>query len=100
MTLADPVVEGIARKLDLDQGQFAACWSNDATMDEVYRGIAEADRYGLSATPAFLIGALDTDGQLSVTDVLSGAHAFADFAQIIDRLLSRDQSNQQTRRAK
>jgi len=76
-----------ARQVQLDPQQLAACLDGQAS------AIVQADKTSGSAlhvtgTPAFLAGAMLSDGRLKVIDRFSGAKPIAQFQIMLDRLLS------------
>jgi protein-disulfide isomerase len=67
---------------------FEACLGDRKTLDAVRRDVAEAERLQVYGTPAFLIGVVEADGRLRVTDRFSGAHRIETFRPVLDRLLA------------
>jgi protein-disulfide isomerase len=75
-----------ARQVRLDPKQFAACLDGEAS------AVVQADKAGgaalqVAGTPAFLAGAMLSDGRLRVIERISGAQPVARFQDMLDRVL-------------
>jgi protein-disulfide isomerase len=76
-----------ARAVGLDESLFLSCLADEA---EARRLSVERDAVaalGISATPTFLIGTVQTDGLLRVTTVVAGARPVDEFDRVIAKLL-------------
>lgn len=70
----------------LKQPEFERCLAGEFA-DKVAQDVAEAMRLQVYGTPGFLIGTIQPDGRMKVTDRLSGAQLIGPFKTILDRLL-------------
>jgi protein-disulfide isomerase len=87
--LAEPHLSELAGLLGLDAGKFSACLASDKFTSEIQASIAQADKLGLSATPAFVIGALDKEGNtVSIDKRIVGAVPYENFKTDLDGLLA------------
>jgi protein-disulfide isomerase len=77
-----------ARTIGLDEGAFARCLADGETRDTVQRHAAEAERFGITGTPAFFVGVTQADGRVEVIEVISGAQPAAAFRAAIERALA------------
>jgi protein-disulfide isomerase len=80
------VARGVA--IGLDEAGFRACLTGGETRDKVTLDTAEAGAFGLTGTPAFLVGVTGADGRVRVTEVISGARPIATFRDAIARTLA------------
>ena len=55
---SDGALRSLAEELDLDVGEFDACYADDDTRDLVQDMASEARSFGLSGTPGFLLNGL------------------------------------------
>lgn len=76
-----------AQALSLDLAAYDACVAASAA-DKVRAEAAGAAALGLSGTPGFLLGTIESDGRVRVKRRISGASAFAVFQTTIDELLT------------
>jgi protein-disulfide isomerase len=78
-----------AQAIGLDVTAFDACVASDKEDAAIRRDIAEAQKLGISGTPAFLIGRTDPkSSKLTILAAVRGARPFADFETEIDKLLA------------
>jgi protein-disulfide isomerase len=78
-----------AQAIGLDVTAFDACVASDKEDAAIRRDIAEAQKLGITGTPAFLIGRTDAKGsKLTILAAVRGARPFADFKTEIDKLLA------------
>lgn len=77
----------LAKQYSLDTEQFEQCLNSDEIVNKVDQDIAGGKKMGIRGTPAFLIGKVE-NGRVVDGQLLSGARAFASFADTIDRLLA------------
>jgi protein-disulfide isomerase len=75
-----------AELVGLDRAAFEACLK-EGRQESVNADLQQATRAGVSATPTFLIGWLDSGDQLKPVDVIRGAVPYDNFAQVINKLL-------------
>ncbi|HKY21140.1 MAG TPA: DsbA family protein [Vicinamibacterales bacterium] len=74
-----------AEKLELPR--FESCLSKGESTERINADMAEAGRLGLTGTPAFLIGQLQTDGTVRVNQKIVGAQPFDVFKAALDALI-------------
>jgi protein-disulfide isomerase len=78
-----------AEAIGLDVAVFETCVGGTKHDDAIRRDMAEAQKLGITGTPAFLIGRTDPkSSKLTVAAALRGARPFADFKTEIDKLLA------------
>jgi protein-disulfide isomerase len=78
-----------AHALGLDTEKFNQCLTDGKYDEEINKDMDEAERLGISGTPAFLIGVMSPDGQrVSVRKVMLGAEPYETFKQTLDEALS------------
>ncbi len=75
----------LASGLKLDEEKFSDCLKDSATIKDILRDTAEAQRFGINATPSFVIGKVERD-ILTVMGIAKGVPSFEDFAQAIEKL--------------
>ncbi len=85
LAVADLVTLGANLHLDPSYG---TCLSQSQTADRIQQDAAEAKRLGISTTPSFLIGTVQSDGRVKVREVVVGAQPFKNFQTAIDRVRS------------
>ena len=77
-----------AEAVGLDVPKFEACLASGKFDPEIRKDMAEAQRVGVTGTPAFMIARTDPgNSKVKVLAVLRGARAFADFKTEFDKLL-------------
>jgi protein-disulfide isomerase len=82
-----PDVLALVQDANLDAGVFEECVNDDGVAGRV-RGDAEVARgLGLSGTPAFAIGRVDTSGRVAVDTLISGAQPLDVFKGVLERML-------------
>ncbi len=78
-----------AQAIGLDLTAFDACVASDKEDAAIRRDMAEAQKLGITGTPAFLIGRTDPkSSKLTILAAVRGARPFADFKTEIDKLLA------------
>lgn len=77
----------LARALKLDVDKFDTCVQSPLSRRRVQMGAQEAKRYGLSATPSFILGRSEK-GRVAIHRTASGFADFETFAREIDSLLA------------
>jgi protein-disulfide isomerase len=85
LALADLVNLGAA--LELGKA-YETCLSSGQAAGRVQQDVAEAHKLGITTTPTFLVGTLQSDGRLKVQQVIVGAQPFKTFQVALDALLA------------
>jgi protein-disulfide isomerase len=78
----------LAGQIGLEPAAFSDCLNGNATQ-RVKDDIRDARALGITGTPTFLVGLVQEDGRLKVTDRLSGARSLEEFEAIFDKLSQR-----------
>lgn len=87
--LSDPVLLDRAKTLGFDTKQFGECFSSDKYKDEIQKGVAEAQKLGVQATPTFFIGTIDQSGEIvNISKRIVGAKPYAEFQAALDEVLA------------
>ncbi len=86
-TLGTALYGQLAQALKLDVEKFDTCVQNPLSRRRVQMGAQEAKRYGLSATPSFILGRFDK-GKVAIHRTASGFTDFETFSREIDSLLA------------
>jgi protein-disulfide isomerase len=77
-----------AQAIGLDVPKFETCLASGKFDQDIRRDMAQAQRVGVSGTPAFMIGRTEPgSSKVKVISVLKGAKPFAEFKAELDRLL-------------
>ena len=84
---------GYAEQVGLDAARFETCLSSSSKKASVDKDLADARKAGISATPTFLIGWIQDDGQVKVSQQLRGAQPFANFQRVLNQLLAKGPDN-------
>lgn len=77
-----------AESLGLDVAKFKACLDTGKHAEEIKKRMAEAQKAGITGTPAFLLGFIEPDGKVKAVKKISGAQPYTAFKAAIDELLS------------
>jgi len=77
----------LAQQLALDAGRFKACTASPDTRRRVQRDAREAQQFGITGTPGFLLGRYDGQ-RLEIARAATGFADFDTFAREIEQLLS------------
>ena len=77
-----------AEALQLNASMFQQCLDSGRYAADIKKDIDVANSAGISGTPSFLIGTVQPNGSVKVTNKLVGAKAYAEFKSAIDKLLS------------
>ena len=78
-----------AQALGLNAGQFQACFDAGLHVQQIRKDMAEGEKAGVTATPAFFLGRTTPNSQtLKVAKTLRGAKPYAAFKEAIDALLA------------
>jgi protein-disulfide isomerase len=78
-----------ARAVGLDLPKFQSCLLEGKMAARISSDLAEAARFELTGTPAFLIGELQADGTVRVSRKVSGAQPLSVFQNELDNFLTR-----------
>jgi len=80
----------LAQELGLDMTAFNACFDGGKYVDTIKKRMAEGQtKAGLTGTPAFLLGYIQSDGTVKATKKIVGAGPFTNFKTAIDEMLSK-----------
>jgi protein-disulfide isomerase len=74
--------------LGISASDFIACAEKQEHVDEVYADLEDASALGMSGTPSFLVGVMDSDGNVD-GEVIVGAQPYEVFEAAINRQLDR-----------
>lgn len=77
-----------AEALGLNMTKFKECLDGGKHAEEIKKRMAEGQKAGVSGTPAFLLGFVESDGKVKATKKLVGAQPYASFKAAIDEMLS------------
>lgn len=79
-------VASIVEEIDVNLDEFNACIDNNDFKAEIEKDLSDGSSAGISGTPGFIIGNLDSDGNVSGA-VVSGAQPFNVFSDAINSYL-------------
>ena len=80
---------GYAQALGVNAGQFQSCFDAGLHVAQIRKDIAEGEKAGVTATPAFFLGVTTPNSQtLKVARTIKGAKPFSAFKEAIDALLA------------
>lgn len=85
--LDEAVIRQRAQAIDLDLERLSACLQDDAETG-IRADVVSARAAGIAGTPVFLVGRIQLDGRVKITQRLNGARAEADFVSSISKLLA------------
>jgi len=77
-----------AEALGLDTTQFKECLDSGKHAAQIKAAMAEGQKAGITGTPGFLLGFIESDGKVKATKKISGAVPYANFKATIDEMLS------------
>jgi protein-disulfide isomerase len=77
-----------AKTLKLNPAAIEKCLADPTVASRVTDDIADARRLGIQATPGFVIGAVQADGQIRIVRRIMGAQPVQLFRSVLDELLS------------
>jgi len=77
-----------AEVLGLDTKKFKECLDSGKHAEEIKKRMAEGQKAGITGTPAFLLGFVESDGKVRATKKIVGAQPYASFKATIDEMLS------------
>ena len=89
--LDDSTGRSLGLGLGLNKSAFARCL--DQGNQQIKADLKLAQSYGLSGTPSFLIGRVQSDNTVKITDVLVGAQPVEQFTSVLDQLLITPEGN-------
>lgn len=81
----DAALLSLAASIGLDMNRYSDCLARIGTTVDSDRDLAR--RLGISGTPAFLLGKLQSDGSMKVVTIIRGTQPISAFASAIDPLL-------------
>ena len=84
-SLKETVGVAAASELGLDKTAFSKCLKSAELM--IDRDLQLASRFGLAATPSFLMGRVQPDGTVKVERTMVGAPPLSDFQAAVDELM-------------
>ena len=73
--------------LGINPVTFDTCLDGQATA-RIQADVALGDKVVLEGTPAWLIGLIQQDGNVTVTDRLTGARPFTEFQKVLDKAIA------------
>ena len=82
----DAGLTSLASTLGVDSDKFADCFTNSKMSSEVQTDAADAKKAGITGTPGFVIGTLDSNGNVTGTKI-SGAYPYTTFETTINSYL-------------
>jgi len=74
--------------LGLDMPKFKECFDSGKHFGEIKREVAEGKKAGITGTPAFLIGFVQSDGRVKAVKKMVGAQPYNSFRYSIEQVLS------------
>jgi protein-disulfide isomerase len=77
-----------AEALRLDMPKFRECLNSGKYSDKVKKETAEGQKAGITGTPTFLLGFIQSDGKVKAVRKIVGAQQFNTFKSAIDEMLS------------
>jgi len=89
--LAESNLTAYARETGLDLKAFETCLK-ESTPAKIRADAATGAALGITGTPSFLIGLMQADGRVKVTERLSGARPFTAFETALDKVLAASES--------
>jgi protein-disulfide isomerase len=78
-----------AEAVGLDVAKFEVCMAAGRSADEIRQDMAQAQKAGITGTPAFFLAYTDPNSsKVKTLSALKGARPYADFKAAIDALLA------------
>jgi len=78
-----------AEAIGLDMSRFQDCLDSGRSADEIRKDMAEAQKAGVTGTPAFFLAYTDpASSKVKTVTALKGAQPFAAFKAAIDKVLA------------
>ncbi len=84
--ISDADLSKLAGEIGVDEGKVKTCIEDGKFSDEVINDKDDAAAAGINGTPGFVVGKLDSDGNVE-GEVVSGALPFESFKPIIEKYL-------------
>lgn len=78
-----------AADLGLDSAKFNDCVDTRKYKSEVEKDMSEGGAAGITGTPGFIVGVIQSDGKTVIGQKVSGAQPFASFKSVIDAELAK-----------
>jgi protein-disulfide isomerase len=78
-----------AGSLGLNMKKFKACLDSGKYAKDIKKRTAEGGKAGITGTPAFLLGYIQSNGKVKATEKLVGASPYAKFKDAIDAMLKK-----------
>lgn len=80
-------MEEYAKQVGADTKKWRDCYDSDKYGDAIKADIAQGSAAGVTGTPGFVIGKIDSNGNVTDGTLLAGAYPFNDFKTVLDKLL-------------
>jgi protein-disulfide isomerase len=87
-TIREADMPGRAQELGLDSAKFSECLSSDRYTDQIKQSEMEAQKMGISGTPTFFIGKIDSSGEVTDLKRIIGARPYETFKAAIEDSLA------------
>lgn len=85
--MSDDTMRILAQNAGVSLDAYTTCVKESDFKDEIAKDVAEGEAFGISGTPAFVIGTLSPDGSIQNTEKIVGAQPFEAFKKIIEKKL-------------
>lgn len=82
----DSSIESLVEEVNVDLKKFQECVQDNDFKDEIAKDMKDGQDAGITGTPGFIIGQLDSSGNVK-GEILSGAQPFASFKTAINNQL-------------
>jgi len=86
-TPTDSTITSLVEEIEVDTNEFEECVANNDFEDEIQKDMSDGQSAGITGTPGFVVGKLNSDGQVEGV-VISGAQPYTSFKAEIDKYLS------------
>lgn len=86
LATGDGTIESLVREIDVNVDKFSKCIAKNNYKEEIAKDTSDGQAAGISGTPGFIVGTLDSNGEVKGT-VISGAMPFSEFKSAIDKEL-------------
>jgi protein-disulfide isomerase len=87
-SLADSDLHTNANTLSLNTAQFGSCLSEQAAAVKVKEDFDGGRALGITGTPTFFFGMVQSDGRVRAAHRLNGAQSLVSFQSVLDKLVS------------
>jgi protein-disulfide isomerase len=81
-------VNNVAKSLGVNESEYNTCFSTQEFKSRVDADLAAGKKAGVSGTPGFVVGTLDTDGNVT-GKLIEGAYPYDSFKAVIDEMLAK-----------